>query len=53
MAFITGHPRTATVISDSPDTCILELGHDLLEKMIGIEPSLLNYLYDIYRARKA
>ncbi len=53
MAFITGHPRTATVISDSPDLCLLELDYDLIEKMIEAEPSFLKYLYDIYRARKS
>ncbi len=53
MAFITGHPRTATVISGSSDLRVLEVGYELLERMIELEPSILKYLYDIYKARKA
>ena len=53
MAFITGNPRTATVVSESSDLIVLELDFDLLERMIEIEPSVLKYLYDIYRSRRS
>lgn len=53
MAFITGNPRSATVVAGSPDLVVLELEQPLLEKMIDKEPAVLKYLYDIYKARKS
>ncbi|RMG01429.1 MAG: hypothetical protein D6726_09560, partial [Nitrospirae bacterium] len=53
MAFITGNPRSATVVSSSPDLMALELEQPLLEKMVDKEPVVLKYLYDIYKARKS
>jgi tetratricopeptide (TPR) repeat protein len=50
IAFLTGRPRTASVIADGPAQ-ILEIGRTLIEDIIEKNPSVFDKLQDFYQSR--
>ncbi len=49
-AFITGNPRSATIIADGKLT-LYELKRPLLEEIISGNPEVMDYINDIYKKR--
>jgi len=50
VAFLTGRPRTASVIADGPLE-VFEISRLDLEKIIGMNPVILSKIEDFYESR--
>lgn len=50
VAFLTGRPRTASIIADGPLT-MYEMDRQLIENMIEQRPEIMDYLNEVYHLR--